>query len=63
MPFSSRTQVRIRELSTLIHQFNYSYYCENDSDESEKYCANETYDALVIELKELENQYPILLAL
>ena len=41
-----------------IHQYNYSYYCGNDSDESEKNCANETYDALVLELKSLENQYP-----
>ena len=44
MPFGSTTQARIRELSTLIHQYNYSYYCANDSDESEKYCADETYD-------------------
>ncbi|MBT5486298.1 MAG: NAD-dependent DNA ligase LigA, partial [Deltaproteobacteria bacterium] len=58
MPFGSTTQARIRELSTLIHQYNYSYYCANDSDESEKYCADETYDSLVIELKALENQYP-----
>ena len=58
MPFVSTTQARIRELSTLIHQYNYSYYCVNDSDESEKYCADETYDALVIELKALENKYP-----
>ena len=56
MPFGSTTQARIRELSTLIHQYNYSYYCGNDSDESEKYCADETYDALVLELKALENQ-------
>ena len=58
MPFGSTTQARIRELSTLIHQYNYSYYCGNDSGESEKYCADETYDALVLELKALENQYP-----
>ena len=58
MPFGSTTQARIRELSALIHQYNYSYYCGNDSDESEKYCADETYDALVLELKALENQYP-----
>ena len=57
MSFGSTTQARIRELSTLIHQYNYSYYCGNDSDVSEKYCANETYYALVLELKTLENKY------
>ena len=58
MPFGSTTQARIRKLSTLIHQYNYSYYSGNDSDENEKYCSDETFDALVLELKVLENQYP-----
>lgn len=57
MPSGTTTQARILELCALIHQYNYSYYCGNNSAESENSCNDETYDALVLELKELENQY------
>jgi len=58
MPSTSATQVRIQQLSALIHQYNYSYYCGNSTAESGKSCNDETYDALVLELKTLENQSP-----
>ena len=58
MPSNSATQARIQELSALIHQHNYSYYCGDSADDQGKSCKDETYDALVIELKELENQCP-----
>ena len=58
MPSNSATQARIQELSALIHQHNYSYYCGGSADDQGKSCKDETYDALVLELKELENQCP-----
>ena len=58
MPSGSTTQARIRELSSLIHQYNFSYYCKNGSETSRISADDETYDALVYELKSLENQYP-----
>ena len=58
MPSGSTTQARIRELSALIHQCNFSYYCLDSSDEKGNRCDDEAYDALVLELKALENQYP-----
>ena len=58
MPSNSATQARIQELSALIHQHNYSYYCGDSADDQGKSCKDETYDALVLELKELENQCP-----
>jgi len=58
MPSTSATQVRIQQLSALIHQYNYSYYCGNSTAESGKSCNDETYDALVLELKRLEKQSP-----
>ncbi len=58
MPSNSATQARIQELSALIHQHNFSYYCGGSADDQGKSCKDETYDALVLELKELENQCP-----
>ena len=58
MSSGSTTQARIRELSALIHQYNFSYYCGNNTEETGISINDETYDALVYELKELENQYP-----
>ena len=57
MPSGSTTQARIRELSALIHQYNFSYYCGNNNETRGISTDDETYDALVFELKELENQY------
>ena len=56
MPSLSTTQVRINELSNIIHQYNHSYYCRIDSESSLFGCNDETYDLMVMELKELENQ-------
>ena len=56
MPSNSVIQARIQELSALIHQYNYSYYCGERSDGHGKTCSDETYDVLVSELKSLENQ-------
>lgn len=58
MPSNSATLARIQELSALIHQHNISYYCGGSADDQGKSCKDETYDALVLELKELENQCP-----
>ena len=58
MPSLSTTQVRIYELSNIIHQYNHSYYCNTDSESSLFGCNDETYDLMVRELKELEKQYP-----
>ena len=49
---------RLRELSLLIHQYNYFYYCVDSSENNGKKCSDEHYDALVKELKILESQYP-----
>ena len=57
MPSGSTTQARIRELSALIHQYNFSYYCGNNTETRGISTDDETYDALVYELKSLENQY------
>ena len=58
MPSFSVTQARIHQLSTLIHQYNYSYYCLENSDDQGNSCTDETYDELVLELKTLEKQSP-----
>ena len=58
MPSLSTTQVRINELSNIIHQYNHSYYCSTDSESSLFGCNDETYDSMVRELRELEKQYP-----
>ncbi len=58
MPSLSTTQVRINELSNIIHQYNHSYYCSTDSESSRFGCNDETYDLIVRELKELEKLYP-----
>ena len=57
MPSASATQARINQLSAMIHQYNYSYYCAKNTDDKGKKCTDETYDELVLELKSLENQY------
>ena len=62
MSSGSATQTRILELSALIHQYNYSYYCENVTEAIGSRIDDETYDALVYELKTLENKYPELLS-
>jgi len=58
MPSISVTQARIHQLSALIHQYNYSYYCRESSDDQGNSCTDETYDELVLELKTLEKQCP-----
>ena len=58
MPPASKTQERINQLSTLIHEYNHSYYCGISSDFQGKICKDDIYDALVLELKSLENQFP-----
>ena len=58
MPPASTTQERINQLSTLIHEYNHSYYCGISSDFQGKICKDDIYDALVLELKSLENQFP-----
>ena len=44
MPSLSTTQVRINELSNIIHQYNSSYYCSTDTESSLFGCNDETYD-------------------
>ena len=56
MPSVSTTQARVNELSSIIHQNNHSYYCSIESETSLLGCNDETYDSMVSELKELENQ-------
>ncbi|MBC8257890.1 MAG: NAD-dependent DNA ligase LigA [SAR324 cluster bacterium] len=58
MPSDSTIQVRINELSQLIHQYNYVYYCANTADAGADNFDNETYDSLLNELKTLENKFP-----
>ena len=58
MPSLSTTQARINELSSIIHQYNHSYYSSISSESNLLACNDETYDSLVSELKELEKQYP-----
>jgi DNA ligase (NAD+) len=58
MPSGSTTQARIRDLSAKIHQYNFSYYCSNQTDSDLFSCNDETYDSTVRELKALENQFP-----
>ena len=58
MPSVSTTQARINELSSIIHQYNHSYYCSIDSESSLLGCNDETYDSMVRELEELEKQNP-----
>ena len=58
MPSVSTTQARINELSSIIHQYNHSYYCSIDSESSLLGCNDETFDSMVRELEELEKQNP-----
>jgi NAD-dependent DNA ligase (contains BRCT domain type II) len=58
MPSLSTTQARINELSSIIHQYNHSYYSSIGLESNILTCNDETYDSMVSELKELEKQYP-----
>ena len=58
MPSLTTTQARINELSSIVHKYNYSYYCSIDSDFSLLSCNDETYDSIISELNDLEKKYP-----
>ncbi len=58
MPSLSTIQARINELSSVIHQYNHSYYCNIESESSLFDCNDGTYDLMVRELEELEKQNP-----
>ena len=58
MPSLSTTQARINELSSIIHQYNHTYYCIFDPESSQLRCNDEIYDSIVSELKALERKNP-----
>ena len=51
MSSNSLVVKRIRELSRIIHQYNFYYYCEDSAEDMSKLCYDEEYDALVEELE------------
>ncbi len=58
MSSNSPVLKRIRELSHIIHQYNFYYYCGDSTDNMSNLCTDKEYDALVEELKLLEIQNP-----
>ena len=49
-------RARVEELRRLIHRYNYEYYVLNQPTVSDA-----EYDALMLELRKLEEQYPELI--